>query len=252
MALQAVAEYPGNMEYIEWLASAEYYVAIPQPEEREFIRLLESSVQHYNMVLENVKEPELYRMALNGIVSALHMLGRNDEVKAYAMRETEEEKRDELLFQCLEGAEKVKLGQRVADKALGTFLLKLKMTGKTITACDAVEQVLQIMFSDGNYQYYHNILQYNAIDKAMVLCNEKRYDEVLRELKKARFHAEEMEQYNKEAKYRFTASLFCYWEGEKFSAEDEGYDVYEFIRCLNNNRCFDLIRENEEFKALLV
>lgn len=42
---------------MEWLASAKYYFAIPQAEESEFIRLLESSVKHYSMVLEDNKLP---------------------------------------------------------------------------------------------------------------------------------------------------------------------------------------------------
>lgn len=251
IAVQAVAEYPRNMEYMEWLASAEFYLALPQVDEEEFKSLLESSVRHYNMILEKCKKPELYRKALNGIVSSLHMLGRNDEAKEYALRETEEEKRDELLLQCLEGAEKITLGQKVAEKALASFLLKLKMAGKSIEACDAVEKVLQVLFPDENYQYYHNILQYNAIDKARLLCKERRYDEVILELKKARFHAEETDRYNKEGKYCFTAPLFNHLKGEKIPAERGNFEVSEFILCLSNNRCFDSIRKSEEFKQLL-
>ena len=37
IALRAVAEYPGNMEYVEWLASAEYYVAIPNKDNKEYV-----------------------------------------------------------------------------------------------------------------------------------------------------------------------------------------------------------------------
>ena len=48
IALRAVAEYPGNMEYVEWLASAEYYVAMPTLDNSEYTRLLESSAKHYN------------------------------------------------------------------------------------------------------------------------------------------------------------------------------------------------------------
>ena len=85
-----------------------------------------------------------------------------------------------------------------------------------------------------------------------MLCNEKRYDEVIQGLKKARFHAEETDRYNKERKYCFTAPLFCYLEGDKLPVENEGFDVFEFIRCLKINRCFDPIREREALKALVV
>ena len=70
IALQAVAEYPGNMEYMEWLASAEYYVAIPTLDNSEYTRLLESSAKHYKLVLDNTKDSKLYSKALFGIVLA--------------------------------------------------------------------------------------------------------------------------------------------------------------------------------------
>lgn len=71
IALRAVAEYPGNMEYVEWLASAEYYVAMPTLDNSEYTRLLESSAKHYKLVLDNTKDSKLYSEALFGIVHAL-------------------------------------------------------------------------------------------------------------------------------------------------------------------------------------
>ena len=56
IALSAVAEYPGNMEYVEWLASAEYYVAMPTLDNSEYTRLLESSAKHYKLALDNTKD----------------------------------------------------------------------------------------------------------------------------------------------------------------------------------------------------
>ena len=96
IALRAVAEYPGNMEYVEWLASAEYYVALPTLDNSEYTRLLESSAKHYKLVLDNTKDSKLYSKALFGIVLALSYNQKKDEAKQYAMLEEDEEKRDEL------------------------------------------------------------------------------------------------------------------------------------------------------------
>ena len=93
IARQAVAEYPGNMEYVEWLASAEYYVAIPTLDNSEYTRLLESSAKHYKLVLDNTKDSKLYSKALFGIVLALSCNQKKDEAKQYAMLEEDEEKR---------------------------------------------------------------------------------------------------------------------------------------------------------------
>ena len=152
IARKAASEYPGNMAYVEWLASAEYYVALQTSDEATYQQLLESSIKHYNIVLECSDDSELCNKALHGIVLALHMSGRNDEAKAYAMRQKEEEKRDELLCLCLEGEEKISHGQKVAEKLLNRFLLQLKFASKSLEACGAIEKILETLFPDGNYQ----------------------------------------------------------------------------------------------------
>ena len=51
---------------------------------------------------------------------------------------------------------------------------------------------------------------------------------------------------------KFTAPLFSLVEEELPVTDSDATDVDNFIRCLNNNRCFDPIRETEDFKALII
>ena len=252
IAVRAVAEYPNNMEYVEWLASAEYYVGVPISDDAERTRLLESSVKHYKIVLEHCIGHKLYDKALYGIVLALHYLHRNQEAKEYAMKQEDVQKRNEMLVWCLEGTEKIEHSQRAAEHLLNRFLCYIQFVGNDIIRCETVERILSILFPDGNYQYYHNILQYNAIDKAVALCSEQRYDDALCELTKARSHAEQMVKYSKETQYAFTAPLFDCVKGDKNETDSDVTDVDEFVSCLNNTRCFDPIRNSEEFRALLL
>jgi len=252
IALRAVAEYPGNMEYVEWLASAEYYVAIPKSDDDEYSRLLDSSAKHYKTVLDHTGSSKLYAKALFGIVLALSCNQQKEEAKKYALLEENEEKRDELLCWCLEGEEKKRHCQHLANKKLNRFLFHLKFGQSSIEALEAVEKILLILSPDGNYQYYHNILQYNCISKAFHLCKTKQYDRVLEELKKARYHAEEMTKVYHQKVIKFTAPLFSLIEEDPLISESDSTDVDDFIRCLNNNQCFDPIRESEEFQALMV
>lgn len=251
IACRAVAEYPGNMEYVEWLASAEYYVAIPTQDNAEYTRLLESSVKHYNLVLENSSDRKLYNKALHGIVLALCMLGRKETALEYAKKHDDEEKRNELLLWCLRGEEKIKLGQEIAEAYLNRFLFYLKFGEGSVEHCDAVEDILRTLFPDGNYQYYHNILQYNAVNKAQILCREERYDEAVHELEKARFHAEKMVKYGKRTNFAFTSPFFNRIAKEKPASDSAVTDLDDFIRGLNN-RCYDPLREREDFRALLI
>ncbi len=247
MAVRAVTEYPNHMEYIEWLARAEFFIAIPNPDNTEYQRLLESSIKHFNIVLEHSNDSTLWSTALQGIVLSLHSAGRYAEAIEYAMKEKEQEKRDELLCFCLEGKEQA---QKVAEHLLNRFLFYLDYANKSFESCNTIEQLLKILFPDENYQYYHNTLQYNALTKSQLLCQEKRYDEAITELQKAKFHALSMVKYNKQEQYCFTAPLFNHVSGEKLKTESEVTDFDDFISNLNNNRCYEPLRDREDFKAL--
>jgi len=84
----------------------------------------------------------------------------------------------------------------------------------------------------------------------MALCHESRFEEAIAELEKAKHHAEEMVKYSRENSYRFTAPLFNHVAGEKPVTDSDVTDLDDFHRMLNNNACFDPIRDREEFKAL--
>jgi len=251
IAVRAAAEYPGNMEYVEWLASAEYYVGVPCTDNLERIQLLESSAKHYRIVLANSTDRKLYEKALYGIVLTLCDLGKKQEAKEYALELEDEQLRDDALIWCLEGKEKIVQGQKVAESLLCRFVSSLNFVGNTVAKCEAIEKILAILFPDGNYQYYHSFLQYNAIEKAIALCDEKQYDAVITELGKARLHAEELVKFSKETKYGYTSPLFCHVQGEKSATDSDVTDLDDFIDCLQNNRCFDPIREQEAFQRLL-
>lgn len=249
IAVQAAAEYPGNMEYVEWLATAEYYVAFSKSED-EYKRLLESSVSHYNIVLDNAKDSKLLDSALHGIALALCMLGRKAEAKGYAERIENENTRNDSIGWCLEGEEQIRHYQKISEESLNLFICRIKLAPTSMEACEAIEKILAILFPDGNYQYYHNTLQYNSVTKAMLLCRESRFDEAIEALRKAKYHAEEMTKCGKKSEYRFTAPLFNRLSWEKPISDATTTDVEDFHEAITNNPNFDTIRDREDFKAL--
>lgn len=250
IARRAVLEYPGDMEYLEWLASAEYYVAFLRSD-TEYRALLGMSAKHYKTVFENCTEQKLKDKALFGIVISLHYNEKNDEAKEYAMLQEDETKRDELLNVCLTGQEKKKHSQKVLSRKLDDLLRQIPIGQPCMEAYDAIERVVEIMFPDGNYLHHHNTMQYNYIHKAFCLCRRKEYDAVMEELKKARYHAEEMTKFSRQKTYQYTAKLFDCLDGENVLPELKETDVEDFIRSLENNSCFDPLRDREDFKALL-
>lgn len=249
-ALQAATEYPGEMKYTEWLATSEYYFGLSgTPDAKE---LLEKAVKHYKIVLENCSDKTVWDKALSGIVMVLSHVGKKSEAKKYAMLQEDEEKRNELLNWCLEGEEKKIHNQRMVEYKLRALCFQLVyQSERRIESYDAVERILNVMVPDGNYLDYHSILQYNCIHKAFFLCRQKCYDETIEELKKARFHAEEMVKVRMKKKYKYTTPLFDCLTGEVEDTDSVCTDLTDFCNCLQNNQCFDLIREREDFIELL-
>ena len=145
------------------------------------------------------------------------------------MRIEDEDNQDNSFCWCLEGDDKLRHRQKVAERYLCCFLFQLKLANNSVMVCDAVEQILKLLLPDGNYQYDHNTLQYNSISKAFMLCGETQYDEAIVELQKARFHTEKMMKYSKATRYCFTAPLFDRLLGEKDKTDWDTTDVEDFI-----------------------
>ena len=252
MAAKAAAEYPGEMKYLEWLASSEYYFGMEQVQESNFKDLMNQSVSHYKIVLKNAEDRKLWDNALHGIVMALHYAGKNSEAEEYARMQEDERKRDELLSWCLEGEEKVRHSQKMLDCRLMELLTQIRMGQQRMEACEAAEQILKIMIPDGNYLHYHEFLQYNCIEKAFLLCRQGRYDEVMEVLEQARYHAEKMTKFSSQKTYQYTAPLLDHLAWENGNMDSERTNLDDFRDCLKNNKCFDPVRERREFQALTV
>lgn len=251
MAAKAAAEYPGEMKFLGWLAASEYYLGMEQTQESKFKEFLNRSVNHYKIVLKNTEDRKVWDNALHGIVLALHYAGKNGEAEEYARMQEDEKKRDELLGWCLEGEEKVIHSQKMLDCRLRELLNQMQMGEKRMEVCEAVEQILKIMIPDENYLYYHEFLQYNCIEKAFLLCSQNHYDEVMKALKQARYHAEEMTKFCRQETYQYTAPLLDRLAGANENMEARQTNLEDFCDCLKNNRCFDPVRERREFQTLM-
>ena len=247
-ALKAATEYPGNMDYVEWLASSEYYIAFKRDED-EYEKLLKSSAEHYRIVIENTVDKGLKHRAIQGIVLALSAVGRKKEAREYAERADDSEKRDELLCWCLDGEERLSHTQSVCERFLNRFLFYFDFGVCSFEHINATEKILKALFPDGNYHYYHERLCFNCMYKACVYSDEGEYDKAIESLEKAKYHSLALDESVNNKTYRFTSPFFSLVEGEWPEVEAEtNFDG--FITRLNNNDKFDSLREREDFKAL--
>lgn len=252
MAARAVAEYPGEMKYLEWLATSESLLGMNQKEDAKFRDLLGQSIKHYKIVLKNTEDKKIWDDALRGIVTSLHYVGKDAEAREYAQMQEDEDKRNDLLNWCLEGEEKTIHSQKMLDRKLTEFLLQMQLGEQRMEAYEAIEQILKIMIPDENYLYYHDWLQSNCTRMARLLCRQKRYEEAIKKLQQARHHVEELVKSGSQKAYSHTAPLFDRLTIENVFADSDWTDNWDgFFDCLKNHSCFDPIREREEFQALL-
>ncbi len=131
------------------------------------------------------------------------------------------------------------------------FLMQIPVGQKCVEAYEMVEKMIYMMFPEGDFLEYHNLLQYNHIHKSFCLCAKKEWDAALEELGRARYHAEQMTKCGLRKGLRHLSPLMGLLEWEPSQEEGLQTDVDDFRECLKNNSCFDPLREREKFGKLL-
>lgn len=127
IAKTAVAEYPGDMKYLGWLAMAASMHAHTLENNDEFRAELEKAVRIYETVIEGSNEGDLKNSAISGIVMALSFLSRKDEALKYAQMypDSVELDKDDLLSFCFDGEDKIRHQQKSIESCLDLLLRKL-------------------------------------------------------------------------------------------------------------------------------
>ena len=110
IACTAVAEYPGEMKYLNWLAWCEAMRSFDFKDDKEYIAEQEKAIKHFAIVIENTTDAEVKISAVQGIVQYLCFRGRHEEAKKYAEMYPSNYgiSKDRVLLDCLQGQEKTK------------------------------------------------------------------------------------------------------------------------------------------------
>lgn len=83
-AKEATLAYPNDYLYLEWLAFAEYQLAFDEnlskdPNSEYFGELIENSLRHYEMIVEDCTDTNIYAKAVLGKIMVLRFLERIEE-----------------------------------------------------------------------------------------------------------------------------------------------------------------------------
>ena len=219
---------------------------------KEWTAFYESSVKHYETLIENCPDEILKNDALHGIVMSLRELGRNDEAVKYAkMHQTPEE----LLKWCLKGEEAEINIQNLVLKDLYKLVYDLEWRKRNLECLKASEAIIKIVINDGNYLYYYSWLMHNCIWQACCYTASGQFDEAIEYLKRSYDYAvksDEIFAMPKGTELSYTCEILnniTYVPSEtcRSGMTTETQDFKEFL----SRDWFDPLRERNDFKQLL-
>ncbi len=259
-AREAVAEFPEDMKYREWLSTTLYYCAFQDP--ATMTAMLDECIEHSRVVWEQDKTPLRYD-ALWIIVLAYTHSGRKEQAKQYALlfpeKDTRYANRDRALLNCLEGEELLRHKQQMFGSALADFVQACQAFSdfgdrrdpRTRQAVAVEGAVYDALFPDG--RSLRRSLPISAVHwkRAEFAVADGDYDEAVRELALSRQCRIEADRAFAAVGEHYTAplldaivhdtpgetwpkSLLAYWQ------ED-----------LRTNKAFDLLRGRLDFEELI-
>ena len=261
IARQAVAEYPGDCRYLYWLASNEWYVGysvkyMGTDTEKE---LLESSIRHYEMVLENCEDTEIRNHTICGLVYAYRCTHRYEEAKKYAMMYPEEPEstRDEMLVQCLQGEERELQCKKIIRKCLLKLCnaiteLRYHCNSPYVEALalDAEEAVIKAVITDGNYQHFDITLSLIYEERAKLAMRAGDHDAAVQALSAAMIHAKEFDKTDEIGMERYTCPVLSDHTEDHRDNRKEDWSMTGDVKCCAEGRIFDPLRGREDFNRI--
>ncbi len=152
LAAKAVAEFPGEMRYLLWLAQMEVFAGGEDD--------LEKAVAHCKTVIENAAGYELKNKAIYEITAALNSLGRSGEAMEYAeMIPNDLYTRDDVLKNILNGDEQLEAMRRIVyDSVSGAVEILARLRrypfdndANAVAVLETQEALIKALIPDGNY-----------------------------------------------------------------------------------------------------
>lgn len=252
IASRAVSEYPGDMQYLDWLAWCEAMRSFEFKDDKENIAEQEKAIKHFATVIENTTDEKIKASSVQGIVQHLCLRGRHDEARKYAefYPENLSVSKDRVLLDCLQGREKIIHCQKMLDGMLTDILNHIG--NYDMLACEAQEQILNALIPDRNYFYYNCFLADNYRRRASIYTSDGQYETAVKCLQKSLAYATAYDKFMEEnTTYHFTSPFFDQVELNtdnicRTGTTTQVKDFYEYIK----RNPFDKLHYREDFMQL--
>ena len=263
-AKQAVVEFPGDPQYLYWLAHAEYFDGFESGLNRGdrvyFQKELEQSLAHGLMVFDMACEETLRTKALFHIIQTLVSLDRKAEARQYAELYplTRSISKEDVLALCAEEEDAYRLQQEQIKSAALDLLQKLLSfwRGKDLhkesvrAAFAAAADIVYALIPDGNYFEFHDLLFHVCAARAVLAGYDGRQAEMIDALRQAKEHAGLFGFLFGSGEKRYTSPLFdrCSVNLPTLPPQFQT-PIQEYHELLKKNT-FDPYRTSAEFLAL--
>ena len=261
IAKQAVAEYPGDYRYLHWLGSVEYYIAFRHQDQTEFLAAMDESIRHNLQVYENAADEDLRNDSLWTVICAYRYSGRTEEAKKYAMLypEGNPTTRNDALEMCLTGEELLVLRQEMISDALANLCNKLEKhwrfespaIPRTREAVLATKTIIETVIPDGNYLYFSFWMQFVHKKLAQIAIYDGDHDLAVEELKIALRFTKERDRSVTGGKHPYTCPILDHYYYDYSDCRPLGSIEACFKDELRDDKCYEPIRDREDFKALI-
>lgn len=253
IAQAAVAEYPGNFDYLLWLAGAEEFYAIHNCERysNEQKMHFENAVRYYERLIEDCDDIDIKNHAIYGMVMNLPGLGRREEAIRYAKQHPDA---NELLKWCLAGEELEIHRQQMILYKLDGLVGELEWGKRSLESIQVAEKIIKLVIDDENYLWYHDTLMHNQIWQALCLTKQNRYEEAVSALKTSHHHALLYEEMNEKAKAHplmYTSSVLnkVGYDAGQVTKSGTSTLLEDFKEYLSWKE-FDALRSRDDFRNL--
>ena len=271
LALQAVAEFPGDYKYLNWLASAEFYMSSndkfkEDPAMEHSIQMLEKSLERCNTVIAECSDEMIRSDAIWNAMLCCKYMNQYDEAKKYANMYPERTiTRDSAMEMCLEGEELLHHHKNQVFYDLYKVCLHLsriyyfseKASPDAEEAMNTTEAFLKTVFPNGKYYGFYGCLCGVYQKRAEFATLEGDYTGAVNYLKIMLDYAKQItnvrEQYVSGVLDGLTIRITCdqlYYH--MVGLDDSSKSTYEILQ--KRMKCMDIFSplwQREDFKVLL-
>ncbi|MBQ2736293.1 MAG: helix-turn-helix transcriptional regulator [Clostridia bacterium] len=245
----AVAEYPGDMNWLRNLAWVISNRSFEYADNEKYAAEQEKAIKLFDSVIKNCKDDVIRGSAITGITQLLCWRGRKDEARRYVEMIPERSMitREAVLEYTLEGEELAIFKQKRIMSHMEGIIWDLSLARDLRS--DLIRKIIDTMLPDGNYLRF-NLDLYQAAEKELnhILNNgqENSKDKIVSLLKEMRAYAEAYDRivFKKPGVYKYTAPWFDRIEEDtRLWIGNEGTHMIDEYRKLVSKEKFDNIRD---------